>query len=330
MKIDGELDYWVWLERVERKWSHGKYGKTYWRYRPIGAGPKADQVCAEDYSSLPERDLSTSSSCPDALLDASTMTAAGDRLVAREGHVRFRVPTGLFRLWTAASLIWMLLIIAIAIGAKLHPEFRVSDRIKSVPLQETVDRERERQEAYKRGPLLENLKTGYEEAVRRGLVSPSNEAFVVHNDTGDILYRPAGTDNNWEPIVVAVVKNAREMFGLVSKKWKQISEQGRPGISRRIEDALRDTNNEWVLVNFPGEIGDVMFSPNFEALSRDERNTAGRGFFETLKPPIEKQGRSDLLNPRFWILLLGPPISVGVPMLLIAWIVRGFRSSETT
>jgi hypothetical protein len=154
---------------------------------------------------------------------------------------------GLFRLWAAASLIWMLLIIAIAIGAKLHPEFRVSDRIKSVPLRETVDRERERQEAYKSGPLLENLKTGYEEAVRGGLVSPSNEAFVVHNETGDILYRPAGADNNWEPIVIAVVKNKREMFGLVSKKWKQISEQGRPGITRRIEDALRDTNNEWVL-----------------------------------------------------------------------------------
>jgi hypothetical protein len=161
-------------------------------------------------------------------------------------------------------------------------------------------------------------------------VSPSDEAFVVHNETGDILYRPAGADNNWEPLVVAVVKNKREMFGLVSKKWKQISEQGRPGITRRIEDALRDTNNEWVLVNFPDETGDVMFSANFEALSPDERNTAGREFLETLKPPIEIQARSDLLNPRFWIRLLGPPISLGVPMLLIAWIVLGFRSSETS
>ena len=117
------------------------------------------------------------------------------------------------------------------------------------------------------------------------------------------------------------------MFGLVSKKWKQISEQGRPGITRRIEDALRDTNNEWLLVNFPGEIGDVMFSPNFEVLSRDERNTAGREFLETLKPPIEIQPRSDLLNQSFWILLLGPPISLGVPMLLIAWIVLGFQQA---
>src|SRR5262249_49724697 len=82
--------------------------------------------------------------------------------------------------------------------------------------------------------------------------------------------------------------------------------------------------------NFPGEIGDVMFSPNFEALSRDERNTAGREFFEPLKPPIEIPARSELLNPRFWILLLGPPISVGVPMLLIAWIVLGFCRSEVT
>jgi hypothetical protein len=247
-----------------------------------------------------------------------------------EAQKRKPIRRGLFRLWAAASLIWMLSIIAIAIGAELHLGFRVSDRTKSVPPREAVDKERERQEAYKRGPLLENLKTGYEEAVRRGLVSPSNEAFVVHTETGDILYRPAGADNNWEPIVVAVVKNTREMFGLVSKKWKQISEQGRPGITRRIEDALRDTNNEWVLVNFPGEIGDVMFSPNFEALSPDERNTAGREFFETLKPPIEIQARSELLNPRFWIILLGPPLSVGVPLLLIAWIVLGFRGSETT
>ena len=37
MKIDGGLEYWVWLERVERKWSHGKYGKTHWRYRPVAA-----------------------------------------------------------------------------------------------------------------------------------------------------------------------------------------------------------------------------------------------------------------------------------------------------
>ena len=247
-----------------------------------------------------------------------------------EAQKRKPIRRGLFRMWAVASLIWMLFIIAIAIGVKLDLGFRVSDRIKSAPPQEAVDKERERQEAYKRGLLSENLKTAYEDAVRRGLVSPSDEAFVVHTETGDILYRPAGADNNWEPLVVAVVKNTREMFGLVSKKWKQISEQGRPGITRRIEDALRDTNNEWVLVNFPGEIGDVMFSPNFQALSRDERNTAGREFFETLKPPIEIQARSELLNPRFWITLLGPPISVGVPMLLIAWIVLGFRGSETT
>src|SRR6516165_4340543 len=247
-----------------------------------------------------------------------------------EAQKRKPIRRGLFRMWAAASLIWMLFIIAIAIGVKLDLGFRVSDRIKSAPPQEAVDKERERQEAYKRGLLPENFKTAYEEAVRRGLVSLSNEAFVVHTETGDILYRPAGADNNWEPLVVAVVKNTREMFGLVSKKWKQISEQGRPGITRRIEDALRDTNNEWVLVNFPDEIGDVMFSPNFGALSRDERNTAGREFFETLKPAIEIRARSELLNPRFWITLLGPPISVGVPMLLIAWIVVGFRGSETT
>ena len=35
VSLDEELEHWVWLERLERKWSLGRYGdqKGHWRYR---------------------------------------------------------------------------------------------------------------------------------------------------------------------------------------------------------------------------------------------------------------------------------------------------------
>jgi hypothetical protein len=185
--------------------------------------------------------------------------------------------------------------------------------------------ERELAEAYKRGLLPENLKAAYEEAVRRGLVSPSDGYFAINDKTGDVVYRGAGADN-WEPAVVAVVKKTRAVFALGGEKWKQVTDQ-RQGIKVLTEDALSD-NNEWVLVNFPDKIGDVMFSPNFQTRSRDERNTAARAFFEMLNPPIKTQVRSELANPSFWILLFSPPITVGIALLLMGWIVVGFRRSQ--
>jgi hypothetical protein len=41
-----EFDHWVWFERLERKWSIGKYGGGCWRYRhPRHKG----QFYAEEY-----------------------------------------------------------------------------------------------------------------------------------------------------------------------------------------------------------------------------------------------------------------------------------------
>ena len=38
---DDELENWVWLERVERKWSIGKYGgKGRWKYRLLMVHPE--------------------------------------------------------------------------------------------------------------------------------------------------------------------------------------------------------------------------------------------------------------------------------------------------
>jgi hypothetical protein len=41
VKVEDELDQWVWLERVERKWSIGKYGdQGRWKYRRRVAHPE--------------------------------------------------------------------------------------------------------------------------------------------------------------------------------------------------------------------------------------------------------------------------------------------------
>ena len=35
VSVEGEFDHWVWFERLERKWSLGRYNdrKGHWRYR---------------------------------------------------------------------------------------------------------------------------------------------------------------------------------------------------------------------------------------------------------------------------------------------------------
>jgi hypothetical protein len=33
VRAHDELEHWVWFERLERKWSIGKYGGGRWRYR---------------------------------------------------------------------------------------------------------------------------------------------------------------------------------------------------------------------------------------------------------------------------------------------------------
>ena len=48
VKVDDELDNWVWFEHLERKWSISKYGsKGHWRYRHPIAHP--EQSYAEQY-----------------------------------------------------------------------------------------------------------------------------------------------------------------------------------------------------------------------------------------------------------------------------------------
>jgi len=47
VRAHDEFDHWVWFERLERKWSIGKYGGGHWRYRH----PRAhrEQSYAEQY-----------------------------------------------------------------------------------------------------------------------------------------------------------------------------------------------------------------------------------------------------------------------------------------
>jgi hypothetical protein len=49
VKVNDELDHWVWFERLERKWSLGKYGGGHWRYRH-----HRGQFYAEEYRDAAE------------------------------------------------------------------------------------------------------------------------------------------------------------------------------------------------------------------------------------------------------------------------------------
>jgi hypothetical protein len=52
VSVEEEFDHWVWFERLERKWSLGKYGGGQWRYRH----PRAHQgqFYAEEYGEAAE------------------------------------------------------------------------------------------------------------------------------------------------------------------------------------------------------------------------------------------------------------------------------------
>jgi hypothetical protein len=54
VKVDDELDHWVWFERLERKCSIGKYsGKGHWRYRHPMA--HSEPSCAANMGEAPEQ-----------------------------------------------------------------------------------------------------------------------------------------------------------------------------------------------------------------------------------------------------------------------------------
>jgi hypothetical protein len=44
VSVEEQFDHWVWLERLDRKWSLGRYGdcKGHWRYRHPLRRPLAD------------------------------------------------------------------------------------------------------------------------------------------------------------------------------------------------------------------------------------------------------------------------------------------------
>jgi hypothetical protein len=52
VRAHDELEHWAWFERLERKWSIGKYGGGHWRYRHPRAHP--EQFYAEEYDEASE------------------------------------------------------------------------------------------------------------------------------------------------------------------------------------------------------------------------------------------------------------------------------------
>jgi len=56
VSVKDEVDHWVWLERLERKWSDGRYGdqKGHWRYRHPVVSAKQPDVIPDGSSVSPE------------------------------------------------------------------------------------------------------------------------------------------------------------------------------------------------------------------------------------------------------------------------------------
>jgi hypothetical protein len=54
VRVNDELKHWVWLERLERKWSISKNGDQFWRYRdPVAHLEQSYADTPEDESTLP-------------------------------------------------------------------------------------------------------------------------------------------------------------------------------------------------------------------------------------------------------------------------------------
>ncbi len=196
-------------------------------------------------------------------------------------------------------------------------------------------------EAYRRGLMPPDTKAYYEEAQRRGILGAPSGKMAVNADTGDVLYLDREA-NEWKPARKLVIPKTRELFGFSGEEWQKITLHG-PGITRRIEDALRDAANpaegrkEWVTVEFPG-IGGVKLSPNFDSLSREEKNTRGRELFELLKSRTEaslaaSSARfilsSELISPSFWIRTPLPEIEWSMCQHGTLWDGMTGRSSPT-
>jgi hypothetical protein len=100
VRAHDELEHWVWFERLERKWSIGKYGGGHWRYSHPRARP--EQSYAEEYGEASEyfgKQMSQETGMP---LEECIDRIAEDLSVGRvtidfdEKNNRFRlVPTAL-------------------------------------------------------------------------------------------------------------------------------------------------------------------------------------------------------------------------------------------
>ena len=52
--VEEDFDHWVWLERLDRKWSLGRYGdhKGHWRYRHPMVRAERANLYAEQYDDV--------------------------------------------------------------------------------------------------------------------------------------------------------------------------------------------------------------------------------------------------------------------------------------
>jgi hypothetical protein len=112
--------------------------------------------------------------------------------------------------------------------------------------------------------------------------------------------------------------------------WRKLSSPQYTEIARAIDSALRgitdrgEKDKNWRTVRMTDKTGsgtDVRVSDNFEQLSPREQAQKVDEFIGLVRSPTDK-----FFTYTFWAMLLGPPAAAGMLLLLIAWVLFGFRA----
>jgi len=137
--------------------------------------------------------------------------------------------------------------------------------------------------------------------------------IAVDSFTGKVLYIDRA-DRQWKPALLLVTPGSRELFAFDGQEWREIEIDG--GFARRIDSALSGDQAEWRSIKISKDVA-VKVSKEFEQLSPFEQAVRVRKF-QNAYPVIEV----------FWITVLGPPVAAGILLMLISWVIAGFRSRQ--
>ena len=132
--------------------------------------------------------------------------------------------------------------------------------------------------------------------------------IAVDSFAGKVLYIDRA-DRQWKPALLLVTPGSRELFAFDGQEWREIETDG--GFALRIDDQA-----QWRSIKISKDVA-VKVSKEFEQLSPFEQAVRVRKF-QNAYPVIEV----------FWITVLGPPVAAGILLMLISWVIAGFRSRQ--